>query len=239
MRDWFKTMDDHLWLRPDEEGEEESRFIKKALCLREGQAVLDAPCGAGRITYHLARSGFIVTGVDLRRLFINRAHRRIRKAGLRGTFLLRDLRELNFVDQFHGICNWGGSFGYFTDTDNFDVVQLYARALRAGGHLLIGQRNREYLLRQFSAEIRHHDGFIVRNSWDAKAQRIISHRILDGIEDPRNVSSMRLYTPGQMRHLFERADLTIENVYGSLAGDPYRKTSPQMLTVGRKQKNRL
>ena len=28
MSDWFETMEEHLWLLPDEKGEEEARFIK-------------------------------------------------------------------------------------------------------------------------------------------------------------------------------------------------------------------
>ena len=45
MKNWFETMDDRLWLKPDAVGEEEARFIKQALRLRRGHAVLDAPCG--------------------------------------------------------------------------------------------------------------------------------------------------------------------------------------------------
>jgi len=235
MHDWFRTMDDHLWLRADEEGEEEARFIKKALCLRKGQAVLDAPCGAGRVTYHLARFGCMVTGVDLRQAFINRARRRILKADLQGTVLIRDLRELDFLNQFHGVFNWGGSFGYFDDTENFHVMQLYARALRPGGRLLIDQPNRENILRHFGAELQPNERLIVRNSWDAKTQRIISRRTLDGKEDQKNMSSMRLYTPSQMRRLFKQTGMIIENTYGSLTGDSYGRTSLRMFTVGRKQ----
>jgi hypothetical protein len=43
MPDWFETMEEHLWPLPDEKGEETARFIQKALRLRKGQAVLDAP----------------------------------------------------------------------------------------------------------------------------------------------------------------------------------------------------
>jgi len=49
MSDWFETMEERLWLLPvhriqirNEKGEEEARFIKKALRLRKGQAVLGA-----------------------------------------------------------------------------------------------------------------------------------------------------------------------------------------------------
>ena len=69
MPDWFETMEDRFWLRPDEAGGEEVWFILSALCLRRGDAVLDAPCRAGRVSLHLARAGCVVTGVDLRDTF--------------------------------------------------------------------------------------------------------------------------------------------------------------------------
>ncbi len=233
MSDWFGTLDDTLWLKSDESGEDEARFIKRSLHLRKGQAVLDAPCGAGRIGFHLALAGCQVTGVDLRRDFINRARRRFRKAGLRGSFVVQDLREIDFDNQFDGIFNWSGSFGYFPEEDNFGLLSRYARALRSGRRLLIDQPNREYILRQFIPE-RPTETVVFRNSWDSSKQRIFSHWIIDGKNDPRNISSIRLYTPGQMNLLFEQADLKVESVYGSFGGNVYRKSSRRMITVGRK-----
>ena len=75
---------------------EEARFIKRALHLRKGQSVLDAPCGAGRIAFHLARAGCVVTGIDLRPQFIRRARRRFRRAGLRGELKAMDMRDVDF-----------------------------------------------------------------------------------------------------------------------------------------------
>ena len=46
-RNWFETVEDRVWLPPDAQGEQEALFIRKALHLRKGQRVLDAPCGAG------------------------------------------------------------------------------------------------------------------------------------------------------------------------------------------------
>ena len=83
MPDWFETMEDRFWLHPDDVGGAEARFILKALHLRPGDAVLDAPCGAGRVSFHLARAGCVVTGIDLRRTFIRRARRRFRMPILR------------------------------------------------------------------------------------------------------------------------------------------------------------
>jgi len=234
MRNWFKTRDDTLWLKPDEVGEEEARFIKSALRLRRGQAVLDAPCGAGRISFHLARAGCSVTGIDLRKIFITRARRRFRNAGLSGNFAAMDLRKLDFEYEFHGIFNWHGSFGYFPDEENENVVSLYARALRPGGRLLIDQPNRDYLFRHFIAE--HRSGrILVCNRWDTRTQRIISRRSVDGKVDPRNSSTIRLYTPMQMRKLMARHGLMVERVYGSYRGDPSRKSSRRLIVVATKE----
>ena len=73
MPDWFETLDDRMWLRPDEGGEYEAEFIRRALHIRKGQTVLDAPCGAGRVSLPLARRGIRVVGIHIRKTFIARA----------------------------------------------------------------------------------------------------------------------------------------------------------------------
>jgi hypothetical protein len=97
MPNWIETMEDRFWLHPDGVGGEEARYILGTLGLRPGDAVMDAPCGAGRIPLHLARAGCVVTGIDLRDTFVRRARRRFRAAGLHGTFRLLDLGGVNGV----------------------------------------------------------------------------------------------------------------------------------------------
>ncbi len=233
MSDWFETMDDGFWLHPDEVGQKEAEFILKALHLRRGDAVLDAPCGAGRVSFHLARAGCVVTGFDLRCAFIRRARRRFRAAGLRGTFGVLDLRRLNAENQFRGILNWAGSFGYFQEAENARLIGAYARALRPGGCLLVEQPNREHLLRHLQPVVRK-NSTVFKSRWDQRSQRVITRRIAAGIEDPLNSSSMRLYTPGQMCALFEHHGLTVEQVHKSLRFDGYGPSAPRMVIVGRK-----
>ena len=240
MSDWFETMEGRHWLLPvhriqirNEEGEEEARFIKKALRLRKGQAVLDAPCGAGRIAFHMARGGCTVTGVDLRLQFVNRARRRFRTQGLSGRFRVMDLRSLDFKEEFDGAFNWGGSFGYFSDKENLELLRIYAHALRPGGRLLVDQVYREYILRHFMHE-KPRGEVIVKNYWDKNAKRIISRRIVNGSNDPKNMSSMRLYTFLETKELFEKVGLRMEAFYGSFQGEEFRRSSPHLIAVGRK-----
>jgi len=234
MPEWFHTFADRLWLRRDEIGDAEADFVRKALRLRTGQRVLDAPCGAGRITVHLANAGLDVTGIDLRPQFIRRARARFRREGIAGTFRAMDLRCLDVEGEFHGIFNWQGSFGYFSDEENADLVRRYARALRRGGRLLIDTVNREFVLRHFRAK-HQAEGITMYNRWDPATQRIRGTWINRCGGRRRNELVVRLYTPAEMRRLFERAGLRVTRLYGSFLGDTYRRGSNRMILAGRKR----
>jgi cyclopropane fatty-acyl-phospholipid synthase-like methyltransferase len=231
---WFETLDDSCWLPPDDTGAKDAAFIRKALRLRKGQSVLDAPCGAGRVSFHLAQAGCRVTGVDLRKQFIARARRRFRKAGLKAQLITGDLREIDFQEEFHGIFNWWGSFGYFDDSENTEVLRRFVAALRSGGRLLVDQVNRERILRNFIASSRT-EKMATRTRWDAKRQRVITRRSIKGSKNRPNISDMRLYTSSQMTRLFERAGLRVEAVYGSHKGEPYHRGTRRMSVVGVKE----
>ncbi|MFH2055129.1 MAG: class I SAM-dependent methyltransferase [bacterium] len=234
MANWFETLSDEHWLLPDDSGEEEARFIKKIARLRKGQKVLDAPCGAGRIAFHLASWGCDISGIDLRRKFIQRAQRRFRKHGLPGSFRVLDMRDLDFVGEFSCIYNWGGSFGYFSDKENLQLLRIFARALKRGGRLVVDQVHREHLLRHFLPVIQRGE-VTVHNRWDATHGRIISHREVDGKRDPRNLSAMRLYTRRETERLFEQAGLAVEHVYGWHPAGEFSRSSRRMVIVGRKE----
>lgn len=234
MKAWWTTFGENLWLRPDDVGAEEAAFIKRALRLRREQQVLDAPCGAGRVAIHLARTGCVVTGIDLQATFIRRAKKRFRAENLPGRFLTQDMRTLDIVDTFHAIYNWQGSFGYFSEVDNVDLLRCYVRALRPGGRLLIDQPNRQRLLRQFKPVIKL-DHRTLKNRWSKAKQRIHSDWIEHTPDGNRhNRMSIRLYTLSQLRTLFTRAGLIVEAAYGSSNNEPYSRTSKRLILVGRK-----
>jgi len=234
MADWTKDFAEDLWLKPDDVGAEEAAFLKKALHLRRGQSVLDAPCGAGRIAIHLARAGCVVTGIDLRPSFTGRAASRFRRERQSGRCLPMDLREMSFHGEFHAAYCWGGSFGYFEDSVNLDVMRRYAEASRRGGRLLIDQANRECLLRHFRPS-RANGDVTIKNRWVPVTERVEGDWIVERSgKVEHNRTSIRLYTAVQMRRLFERVGLTVETMYGSFNGEPYSRPSRRLIVVGRK-----
>ena len=234
MPEWFESFEQCCWLKDDETGETDAPFILDALGLRPGDRVLDAPCGAGRISVPLARAGCRVTGVDLQPDHIARTEKRFADEKLSGEFIVGDLRALDYDGVFDAVINWGGSFGYFSDAVNADVLARLARALKPGGRLLIDQRHREFILRHFQAS-RAGAVHSQQNRWDAATQRIEG---IWTVHDPAGertcFSTVRLYTPAQFRRLFARAGLTWEAAYGGLDGVPPTRRSRRLYIVARK-----
>ncbi|HUT25286.1 MAG TPA: class I SAM-dependent methyltransferase [Sumerlaeia bacterium] len=242
-REWFHTFEDSLWTSAQERVED-ARFVKRALRLRRGQTVLDVPCGKGALAMPLARLGCRVTGVDLRPSFVAAARRQFRREGLAGRFLAMDMRDLDFEGEFAAVFNWFGSFGYFTDAENLDVLRRFARGLRPGGRVLIDQVNRERILRHFIPERRFEptgtEGRAslvhIRNRWDGETERVESvWTALKHGKRTRSPLSMRLYTPAQLERLFERVGLSVERAYGNWQGAPWSRSAKRLALVGRKK----
>jgi cyclopropane fatty-acyl-phospholipid synthase-like methyltransferase len=82
MAEWWKSFfdadDPHLWEGTQEESrtEREAAGLWSVLGLKEGDRVLDAPCGYGRISLALARLGASVLGVDYSAALLAEAERR-------------------------------------------------------------------------------------------------------------------------------------------------------------------
>ncbi len=233
MTEWIDLYSESHWLQSDATGEDEARFIRQALALQPGMRVLDIPCGAGRVAVHLAEAGCRVTGIDRNPNFIARAGRRFASEGVDGTFRVLDMRALDDVAAFEAIYNWGGSFGYFSDEENADVLHRMAAALAPGGRLLIEQPNREYILRHFIATNQVGE-WVSRTRWDTATQRIITEWTSDAGQ-PGFASSMRLYTLAQFRRLFADAGLKVKAIYGDRDGGFYTRRCRRMSVVGRER----
>ena len=244
MKHWTDTFFTGYWSKIQrgpvlvEEASAESAMIRNMLRLRRGSRVADIPCGDGRISLELARCGCHVVGIDSCESSIRRARRRRRREGLPAKFRQRDMRDPGLPREFDAVVNWWGSFGYFDDETNLSLLRGFADILVEGGRVLVEQVNREHVLRNF---MRSHvsDGsgvrVAVRNRWDARRQRIEgTWEIGTGAARVTKRSSIRLYTPSQMRRLIRAAGLEVEGIYDSTTGLPLTRGSRRMSAVGRK-----
>lgn len=216
----------------------EAHFLRRALRLKRDGSVADIPCGDGRIALELARAGCDVLGVDGCRKSLRRARHSFRAAGLTGRFSVGDLRDLRVDGRFDAVINWGGSFGYFDEPTNAELLARLGDLLVPGGRLAVDNANRERILRQFMPKISqesHGVRVVCRNVWDPAGERI-EGRWTFASEDrrERKRSSMRLYTCSQMRRLMEGAGLVVEDVYGGADGSAYSRGSRRMIMIGRR-----
>lgn len=207
----------------------EADWIQQVLALRPGDRLLDVPCGSGRIAVQLAAAGIRVTAIDRSTPLLREGRQRSRDLKTPPVFQRGDMRRLELPPRFEAAINWWGSFGYFSDEENERVVQGMATALRPGGRLLIDLPNREQVRRW--ALGRHEidwAGVRIRHDvdWDPRTQRIEGEWLLTRRGKPHRLwSSIRLYTPRQLRGLAERAGLTDIRLFGDWTGAPYTRGS--------------
>ena len=163
--------DDYLYFYADVLGAQRSdadaALISDLLSLRPGMRVLDAPCGEGRIAGRLAQRGCDVVGIDATERFLELA----RDRHPRVAFDRRDLRKLEYEDEFDAAVNWFTSFGYFDPQTNDGVLAGLARALRPGGRLLLELHNPWRLQRLLEAS-GGTAGVIVNKGADVIADRV-------------------------------------------------------------------
>jgi SAM-dependent methyltransferase len=244
MAQWYREFFDDLYLRvyqPLEAPEQVRRevdFIVKALDLPAGAKVLDLCCGQGRHSLELARRGFQVVGVDLSEALLYAARKRAESEGLSVIFLLCDMREIDFSNEFDAVINMFTSFGYLeSEAEDEKVLAKVAQALKSGGKFLLDVVNRDRLVRDFQArEWRAADeGWLVleERTFDHLSGRMETRWVCvarDGVRYER-LSSVRLYTASELRTMLERAGLKVTNLFGDYDGSPYSWDSQRLIVV--------
>lgn len=106
-------------------------MIVEVLELHPGDRVLDLACGSGDHARRLARCGLEVVGVDIAPSLIAHCRQKATQEGLAmARFEQGDMRELAYEGEFDAVLLLSGSFGFFDEATNRDVLARMARSLR-------------------------------------------------------------------------------------------------------------
>jgi SAM-dependent methyltransferase len=168
-------------LLTEERSDVEAETVWRLAKLEPGCAVLDAPCGHGRIANRVAAMGAVVTGLDITPAFLDVARQDADRRAVKVDYVNGDLRRLGFTDRFDAAINWFTSFGYWDDDTCRAVLVGYARALRPGGTLLLELQNHDRVIRGFLPWVVHRvndDLMIDAHRYDAETNRIYTERTL-------------------------------------------------------------
>ena len=214
--------------------------IKRLMRLRRGQRVLDLACGMGRVTIPLARMGLKMTGVDQSGPYLRRARRLARLAGADVKFIRRDMRRIDFHEQFDAVFNWFTSFGYFSDEDNFAVVQRMWQALKPGGRALIEVLNKSWVVPRWSSGgVDRVAGMTIsrRAAWNARTSRTRDVWVFKrGRTVRRHAFSLRLYNGTELRLLLRKAGFVGIELHSNPPTKPFTRHSRRLIVVGRRPK---
>jgi SAM-dependent methyltransferase len=113
-------------------------MIVEVLDLEAGCRVLDLACGSGDHARRLARQGLKVVGIDIASSLVAHSRQKAAEEGLTTAhFEEGDMRELDYESEFDAVLLLSGSFGFFDDAANLDVLRRMARALKPAGRVLI------------------------------------------------------------------------------------------------------
>lgn len=111
-------------------------FHNRMFDLRGAKRILDAGCGAGQLTRHLARYAdpdASITACDFSAEMLLRARQRLQSSSIQ--FVLGDLKQLPFADASFDCITCGYAIEHLSDARS-DLAEL-ARVLRVGGRLLL------------------------------------------------------------------------------------------------------
>jgi len=211
MAEWFESFFDEVYAETffdaldDEVLQRAADTLARLLHVEPGARVLDVPCGNGRVTIPLAKMGMAMTGLDFSEPYLEVCRQAARDEGLDLRLVQGDMRRMPFQDEFDGVFNWGGSFGYFSEADNARFCQRMFAALRPGGRCVIDVVNRDWLLANFhpSNELVLH-GTRVRQDhrYDEETARYTSTwTYRRGTETRQHDLSMRLYRAEELADL--------------------------------------
>jgi SAM-dependent methyltransferase len=213
----------------------EAELIIRALKLKPGDKVLDAPCGPGRLTMALAEYGCRMTGIDITEPFLDDCRRLAAQRNLEVSLEKCDMRQISYKEEFDAAICMGGSFGYFDDNDNLNYLKCVAGALKPNGQLMMMVHLAESLFPKYRKQDFIKLGEIVvldERSYNLEASRIESRwTIIRKDSTTVEHSSMRIYTFRQLCRMFRCVGFGTYEAYGSVEGEKFEFGSPRAYMV--------
>jgi len=226
----------------EERAEKESAFVASALELKPGASVLDLCCGQGRHSIKLAKRGLRVTALDLNPEYLELAKQAAKAGKVTIETVAADMRNIPFENKFDAIVNMYSSFGYLeSEAEDLKVLESAAKALKAGGRILLDMLNREWAIDNYIQNDWHTgaDGtlYVERRDLDLATSRMHVHFIVVDPQGGRRESIghiIRLYTLTEMTRLLERVGMRVTAVFGGFDGEAYAIGTRRMIIVAQR-----
>lgn len=207
-------------------------------------ALLDVPCGNGRLALRLAGRGFRMTGVDQAAPFITEAEAAtedlVRAGGHEITWHRGDMRELPWPEAFQGAYCMGNSFGYFDAAGTAAFFRAVAGALRPGGRFVLEtDMAAESLLPVLEERVRRRVGeidLLLENRYDAGAGVLeTAYTFTRGGRQETRRARHWIFTVSEIQRMLALQGLESISLFESTEMEPYQLGSSRLILVAEKR----
>ena len=227
-KDFFSGLAIDMWRQTctEEQTRSEADFIQRALRLAPPAAILDVPCGSGRLAIDLASRGFTATGVDLSPQFLDVARATAGEKGVTIAWHHRDMRDLPWPLSFDGAFCFGNSFGYLDDDSNADFLDAVYNILKPGGRFVLDASSvAENVIPKIEKHTEMQVGdilFVEDNHYDHELSRLDTvYTFVRGGQTERKFGSHRIYSYREFHGLLRDAGFVNCEACGSFTGEPF------------------
>ena len=246
--DWFESenfwtqyapimFDDARWA----EAPTVAQYVKDIAGLGEGDKILDAGCGLGRISVELAALGLDVTGVDIIQSELDAPRESAEAEGVPLTLINHDLRSFQAREQFDCAINLYTSFGYCaTIEEDMKILKNIADSVKTGGTFIMECTSRETAIMYFTAgEEFERAGYKVVTHFEVVGawEGLRSQWTLYPLESKQAINHtfiQRLYPATFLRDKLIDFGYSKVNIYGDFDKSPYNEHARTMLIIGKK-----
>ncbi len=204
--------------------------LQRILDLKRNSVILDVGCGRGRHSIELARRGHNVTGLDISEKLISLSEEEYKntvvsnsdKDEFSGTcsFIISDMREIGFRNEFDLIMFMDVSFGIFDDEENQKIINKTYEALKPGGKAFFSLFNPYWW--STHPHTRHwgdETGEVIRKySFNPLEGRVEDRQLFinaeEGIRKELPLQTLRAYTFPEMKRMCVEAGFTSFSLFG-------------------------
>lgn len=221
-------------------------WIASELGVGPGKRAADFGCGPGLYTSRFAKLGARVTGIDFSANSIRYACESAAKDGLEIDYVVSDYTQYETDQRFDLITLIYCDFCVLTPENRALMLRKFASMLNPGGKVLLDA----WHVRRFE-QLKESRGFDVceGNGFFAKAPHFTFERtflypeekitldltlILEAERTRRIYNWHQYFSEESIRAEFAAAGLQIDQIFGSVAGDPYTDESDLMAVVASK-----
>lgn len=183
--------------------------------------------------------------MDITEDYVNYASELAAKEKLDARFILSDIRDVDYADEFDVVLNVAdGAVGYLeNDEENMKIFNIVSRALKHGGKHFMDIMSADYADSHFPCKMwdeGEHGLTLSKFEWDRQT-RIMLYGQLDfeygkELQEPsiEYGNPTRLYSSAEVEEIMTSLGMKVNGMWSDFGGKPYSVNDIQMMVYSEK-----